>query len=204
MNRQAVVDLAERLSNPRVTTLFQSLASRGWHKIQKQHQPAATPQPDGRRQYGSVGKVVVKVLELADGDMRVKDIHARVEYFLGGDRVSRSSVKSFLNRGSKREVPIFEYGGPSGAGGDREMMKPITRFADAVGAELETNPAPGGPSADRLARPADPGRRGNLRTENRLGCPGVKTIAVGTKRPPAWGGLTGGSGRCGDTHRRRR
>jgi hypothetical protein len=69
--------------------------------------------PDGRRPFGSVRDAIVQVLAEADGDLRVRDIHPRVERLLSGP-VSPTSVKAYLRRGCSRPVPLFEYRGRRG------------------------------------------------------------------------------------------
>jgi len=56
---------------------------------------------------------VVAALELADGEMRVRDIHRHVEYLLG-EPVSSGSVKNCLHKGARRAKPLFEYCGRRG------------------------------------------------------------------------------------------
>ena len=62
---------------------------------------------DGRRQFGTVRDAIVEVLSRADSELRVKDIQAGVEALLNSP-VSRSSVKSYLHKGCRRRIPLFE------------------------------------------------------------------------------------------------
>ena len=94
------------LSNPELTSLYQCLISRDWHKARRRKQGLAG-WSDGRRKFGSVGQAIVQVLARADTELRVEDIHKSVEYLLGGP-VSRSSVKNYLRRGCERRAPLFE------------------------------------------------------------------------------------------------
>ena len=106
------MDLVGRLSNRVTTSNLQFLTSRDWHKA---HRPTSSdgPRPDGRRQFGSVGRAIVQVVAGADSELRVRDVHKRVEYLLG-EPISRSSVKNYLHKGSKRPVPLFEHHGKRG------------------------------------------------------------------------------------------
>ena len=107
------MDLTGRLSNPDLTTLFQRLTTRSWAQADRRHRLAGGVAPDGRREFGSVRDAIVAVLELADGELRVRDIHAAVEDFLG-EPVSRGSVKAYLRNGCFRKSPLFEYRGRRG------------------------------------------------------------------------------------------
>lgn len=102
------MDLLGRLSNPDFQALLQRLTRSNRHQVRVAEAEASGAAPDGRRPFGSVNQVVIKVLQLADGPMRARDIHKRVEYFLDADRVSRSSVKMSLHRGCQSKVPLFE------------------------------------------------------------------------------------------------
>jgi hypothetical protein len=53
------------------------------------------------------------VLEEAGQELRVRDIHERVES-LFGETVARSSVKDCLWDGCRRKTPLFEYCGTKG------------------------------------------------------------------------------------------
>lgn len=108
-----MVDLVGSLSNPFPGDLLQVLTSTNRHQVAETRQNSHGPAPDGRRKFGTVRDTIVKVLALADGDMRVRDIHKRVEYFLSGP-VSNSSVKSYLRHGCQCRQPLFEYRGKSG------------------------------------------------------------------------------------------
>ena len=96
-----------------MTTLLQRLTAHDWKQADLRRRSTSAVAPDGRRKFGSVRDAIVKVLTLADGDMRVRDIHKRVEYFLGGP-VSRSSVKTYLRHSCQRRQPLLEYRGKSG------------------------------------------------------------------------------------------
>lgn len=62
--------------------------------------------PDGRRRFGTVSNAIVEVLATADGELRVKEVRARVEARLGGP-VSRFSVSDYLLTRSKGPRPLF-------------------------------------------------------------------------------------------------
>ena len=98
--------LTGALSNTEVTTLLQCLTGRDWHKAKRPCKPAAG-WLDGRRQFGTVRDAIVEVLSRADSELRVKDIQAGVEALLNNP-VSRSSVKSYLHKGCRRRIPLFE------------------------------------------------------------------------------------------------
>ena len=57
--------------------------------------------PDGRRRFGSVRDAILAVLTEAGGEMRVGEIHERVEQLLG-EPVPGSSVRMYLRRGCRR------------------------------------------------------------------------------------------------------
>jgi hypothetical protein len=107
------MDLIGRLSNHDTTALYQWLTSRNWHKQRKTRVSGDGPRPGGRRQFGSVREAILSVLARADVARRVRDIQVDVEQVLG-DEVSRSSVKNYLHKGSKRAIPLFEYCGRRG------------------------------------------------------------------------------------------
>jgi hypothetical protein len=105
--------LTERLSNRDLTTLYQRLMARDWKQAERRHRLADDVAPDGRRKFGTVRDAIVVVLENADRELRVRDIHEAVETLLG-ESVPRSSVKSHLRRGCVRRNPLFEYRGSRG------------------------------------------------------------------------------------------
>jgi hypothetical protein len=105
--------LTGALSNHVINDNLQRLASKDWPKQTKSEKPVAD-YSDGRRAFGTVRQAVIRVLELSDGDMRVRDIHRRVEVLLGDEAVSCSSVKNSLRRDSNGPEPLFEYRGKSG------------------------------------------------------------------------------------------
>jgi len=73
------------LSNQKTTALYQCLMSRGWRKPARPRPPEHTgPQPDGRRSFGSVSRTIIQVLAQAGAELRVSEIHRRVEEELGG------------------------------------------------------------------------------------------------------------------------
>ena len=59
---------------------------------------------------GTVRDAIVAVLDQADSELRVRDIHAAVEDLLD-ESVSRGSVKSSVRVGCQRAKPLFEYRG---------------------------------------------------------------------------------------------
>jgi hypothetical protein len=107
------MDLTGALSNHAINHNLQRLASKDWPTQTRSDKPMVDDS-DGRRGFGTIRQAVIKVLELADGDMRVRDIHTRVESLLGGEAVSCSSVKNSLRRDSKRSEPLFEHHGKNG------------------------------------------------------------------------------------------
>jgi hypothetical protein len=62
---------------------------------------------DGKLKFGTVSSAVLAVLAEADSPLRYVEIQAKVEELLG-IRVSRSSVKQFLNAESSHRRPRFE------------------------------------------------------------------------------------------------
>src|SRR5438105_4034127 len=107
------MDLTGRLSNHDLTTLFQSLTARDWKQAERPHPSTGGIAPDGRRKFGTVRDAIIEVLARADSELRVREIHTRVEEVVGGP-VSRSSVKDYLHKGCRRRVPLFEHRGRSG------------------------------------------------------------------------------------------
>ena len=105
--------LIGRLSNHDLTTLLQRLTDGDWKQTRRGHRFASGVAPDGRRKFGTVRDAIVAVLEEAEGDLRVRDIHDGVEKLLG-EHVSTTSVKAYLRRGCSRRTPIFEYLGKRG------------------------------------------------------------------------------------------
>jgi hypothetical protein len=102
--------------------LFQSLMARDWKQAERPHRSTSGIAPDGRRKFGTVRDAIVEVLAQADSDLRVREIHKRVEELLGG-HVSASSVKDYLRKGCRRRVPLFEYLGRRGYRLDGDMSK---------------------------------------------------------------------------------
>jgi hypothetical protein len=108
------LDLVGRLSNHDLTDLLQSLTAQDWKQDRPRlHRPKRGVAPDGRRRFGAVRDAIVAVLEAAPGELRAREIHARVEELLG-EPVSRGSVKSYLRVGCHRKRPLFEYCGRQG------------------------------------------------------------------------------------------
>lgn len=91
--------LVGALSNPDLQDLFQGLTSQRRRKQCGRKPTSCGPQPDGRRQFGSVSGAIVEVLTKAQSDLRVGEIKTEVERLLG-DAVSRHSIKGCLHRGS--------------------------------------------------------------------------------------------------------
>jgi hypothetical protein len=107
------MDLVGRLSNPDLTTFFQSLTV---HEQRQEGLPqllAPGVAPDGRRKFGTVRDAIIRVLTEAGSELRVRDIHTGVQKVLG-EQVSASSVKDYLHKDRRRESPLFEYCGKSG------------------------------------------------------------------------------------------
>lgn len=107
------MDLVGRLSNPELTTSFQSLTAHDWTQGERRRRFATPGAPDGRRKFGTVRDSIVAVLEEAGSELRVRDIHQRVEQLLG-EPVAGSSVKNYLHKAARRKVPLFEYRGRRG------------------------------------------------------------------------------------------
>jgi len=63
--------------------------------------------PDGRRKFGTVRDAIVQVLRDAGTELRMRDIHARVQELLQ-EPVCRGSVKSYLCKGCGTKAPLFE------------------------------------------------------------------------------------------------
>jgi hypothetical protein len=62
---------------------------------------------DGRRKFATVSEAIVRVLNEAGGELRLRDIQQRVESLLDGP-VSRFSVADYLGVRSKGTRPLFE------------------------------------------------------------------------------------------------
>lgn len=107
------MDLTGRLSNHETTALFQSLTARNWRQAPPRRRHTGGVAPDGRRKFGAVRDAIVAVLREADGELRVREIHARVEAHLG-EAVSRGSVKAYMRVGCQRKTPLFECLGARG------------------------------------------------------------------------------------------
>lgn len=107
------MDLVGRLSNHDLTTLYQGLMARDWKQAGRRHPSVGGVAPDGRRKFGTIRDAIVIVLEQANCEQRVRDIHAGVEE-LFGEPVSRGSVKAYLCGDSRRRTPLFERCGTSG------------------------------------------------------------------------------------------
>jgi hypothetical protein len=107
------MDLTGLLSNHDLTGLFQRLTTRDWKQAVQRHLSACDAAPDGRLKFGMVRDSIIAVLDQADGELRVRDIHARVEKLLG-EPVSRGSVKAYLHSAKRRKTPLFEYCGSLG------------------------------------------------------------------------------------------
>ena len=61
-----------------------------------------------KRDFGEVGDAVVRALEEAGSELRMMNVHAAVEEFLG-EAVLRSSVKNYLAAGAdRRKTRLFE------------------------------------------------------------------------------------------------
>jgi len=102
------------LSNQKTTALYQCLTSRRWRKRSRQRRSEASgPHPDGRRSFGSVSRTIIQVLAQAGAELRVSEIHRRVEEELGSS-VAASSIKMYLRRGCRQSRPVFTYCGRRG------------------------------------------------------------------------------------------
>jgi putative nucleotidyltransferase with HDIG domain len=105
--------LTGHLSNRELTALLVVLTARDWEHAPRRFKKNAHGSPDGRRSFGTVSSAIIEVLKHVDSDLRVRDIHKEVERLLGGP-VSRSSIKNYLHKDSKRAVPLFEHRGRAG------------------------------------------------------------------------------------------
>lgn len=72
------------------------MSQKDWQLVVKEPS-ALAPSGPFKRKFGSVGDVVVRVLTEADRDLRLCEVHARVEQILGSP-VANSSVKNQLKR----------------------------------------------------------------------------------------------------------
>ena len=98
--------LSGGLSNHDLQGLLQFLTGEESRQVRRRAKPK-TSWSDGRRQFGTVSGAIKTVLGHAETEMRMKDIHAEVERFLGGE-VSFQSVADFLIKNSKGPKPLFE------------------------------------------------------------------------------------------------
>src|SRR5436853_3380056 len=105
--------LVGRLSNPDLKTLLQGLTGPDRKQADPPQRTRGGIAPDGRRKFGTVRDAIVQVLGDVGAELRVRDIHARVEALLG-EEVSASSVKDYLHKDRRRKVPLFEYRGRDG------------------------------------------------------------------------------------------
>lgn len=99
--------LTERLSNRDLTTLYQRLMARDWKQAERRASGAGGVAPDGRRKFGQVNELVIRVLKGELAGLSAKEAHSRVE-LLFGEPVSRSSVKNALARLSRGRNRPFE------------------------------------------------------------------------------------------------
>jgi hypothetical protein len=100
------LDLLERLSNRFTSDLLKSLTLESWRKADNHAPSEDGPAPDGRRPFGSIRDVVVRVLDAEPLGLRARDIHVRVELLLG-ERVSRGSIKAILAARCQGEDRLF-------------------------------------------------------------------------------------------------
>ena len=106
------MDLVGSLSSHETAVLFQSLTVRKWKQAPaRAHRGGVAP--DGRRKFGALRDAIVAVLREAGGELRVREIHERVEAHIG-EPVSRGSVKAYMRVGCQRRLPLFEYLGDHG------------------------------------------------------------------------------------------
>src|SRR3954471_16483726 len=59
------MDLVGRLSNPDLTSRFQSLTARRWRQVTWKREVTSQAAPDGRRMFGTVRDAIVQVLDEA-------------------------------------------------------------------------------------------------------------------------------------------
>jgi hypothetical protein len=69
--------LVGALSNPGLQDLFQSLTSQRRRKHPRRKSQSEGPQPDGRRKFGTVSGAIVRVLAVAQSDLRVRGFGTR-------------------------------------------------------------------------------------------------------------------------------
>ena len=98
--------LSGGLSNHSFADLLQCLTADGSDQEPRQPDVRLAGWSDGRRKFGTVSGAIVDVLTRADGEMRMKTIHAEVEHMLGGS-VSFQSVADYLIKRSKGPKPLF-------------------------------------------------------------------------------------------------
>jgi hypothetical protein len=99
--------LVERLSNNEFAGLLQRLTARDWKQAPRKRFEVAGVAPDGRRKFGQVNELAIRVLRTEPAGLRVRDIHMRIELLLG-EPVSRSSVKNSVHRLSRDQKPQLE------------------------------------------------------------------------------------------------
>jgi hypothetical protein len=88
-------DLIERLSNRFTSHLLNTLTQGSWRKEANHAVSENGPAPDGRRPFGLIRDVVVRVLQAEPLGLRAREIHARAELLLG-EPISRGSVEAIL------------------------------------------------------------------------------------------------------------
>lgn len=102
--------LSGGLSNTSITDLLQCLTERRPHQ-ERQPRPSRAGWPDGRREFGSVGRAVLAVLASAEKDMTAHEIRLEAEKLLGG-AISRHLIAYQLQTRTRGPNPtIVQTGG---------------------------------------------------------------------------------------------
>jgi hypothetical protein len=89
--------ITERLSNNEFTGLLQRLTARDWKQPAHRRFEAEGMAPDGRRKFGQVNELVIRVLRTEPAGLRARDFHLRIDILLD-EPVSYSSVKNSDHR----------------------------------------------------------------------------------------------------------
>ena len=97
--------LSGGLSKTSIRDLLQCLTERRPDQ-ERRSRPRRAGWPDGRREFGSVGKAVLAVLAAADKDLTAQEIRHRAETLLGG-AISRHSIAYQLQTRSKGSDPTI-------------------------------------------------------------------------------------------------
>ena len=100
------MDLGALLSNFETEALYTRLTERDWQQVARVQANRRDRSRDGKLKFGTVSGAVLKVLAMAEGSMRLIEIHRQIEELLGIE-VCRSSVKQFLSAEARHRKPRF-------------------------------------------------------------------------------------------------